>query len=285
MDSKYTYTLAQFPNQKYDTDSLSDQIRESAITVALDYINGFVTNVDIYFNAELSPSEVTILDTVVANHTGEPASEPLPIVRTQILTEALHWVESGDTTQSLYAAESLILDVSAGDTVVAKSFSWPYNIAVKSATIYVTDDMIGDEMVVHEAPNTLVGYLTQPLSVGDTSVYVSESVIDNIRKAYYVGLYVPGEQGIEVGQVLEIDLKTNALKILDPSPSAADVYSYVAMCSKLIPNLLFTTTDKVEIGKTIPTASRLPANIPLRVYYKNNNGKAKKVSIFVEYIY
>lgn len=283
----YNYSINDFPNLKYDSDRLAKEIFDSSIVVGLNFIAGNLTGVDINFKADLSVEEKATLDSIIANHSGEPLPHPdeIPIIRAEILTEATHWVESGRTTQAMFAAQSLLLDVSSADLEVTKNFSWPYNIAVKSATIYVTDDMVGDEMTVHEAPNTLIGYSTQPLNVGDTSIYVSETVLENIMIGYYVGLYQPGEEGIEIGQVLEIDLKNSCLKLLTPSDVSADAYSYVAMCSKMIPELLFTCTQKIEIGKTIPTASRLPANIPIRIYYKNNNAKAKKVSIFVEYLY
>jgi len=281
----YAYNITDFLNDKVDIERLTLEISSSSITIALDHIDSTRIEVSISFKADLSVSEKTTLDTIVANHAGEPLAEESPIVRAQILTEAPSWVMKGETTQALFAAESLIIDVSSGDTEVAKSFSWLYDIAIKSATIYVSEDMIGDEIVVHEAPNTLIGYLTQALNAGDTSVYVSETVLENIKKAYYVGLYVPGEEGIPISQVMGIDLHQSALSIYPASDISADPYSYVAMCSKMIPKLIFTSTQKIEVGKTIPTASRLPANIPVRVYYKNNNGKAKKLSIFVEYLY
>jgi hypothetical protein len=281
----YNYILTDFLNDKCDTARLTQEIQQSSIIIALDYINTTTADVTIYFKDELSIGDKSTLDGIIANHSGEPLPEESPIIKAQILTEAAKWVEAGDTTQELFSAQSLIIDVSDGDLEIAKNFSWPYTIAIKSGTIYVTEDMIGDEMSVHEAPNTLIGYLMQPLNVGDTSMYVSETVIQNMRKAYYVGLYQPGEEGIEVSQVLSIDAAHGALSLATPSDVSAGAYSYIAMCGKMIPELLFTINQKIEIGKTLPTANRLPANIPMRVYYKNNNAKAKTVSIFVEYLY
>ena len=280
----YIYNLSDFLNHKVNSDRLIKEIQESSITIALDQLNTDPAQAAIKFKTDLSSGEKTILDTIIANHSGESLPTSIQIVKAEILTEAVHWVESGNTTQALFAAESLVLDVSAGDIEVGKNFSWPYNIAVKSATIYVTPDMVNDEIMVHEAPNTLIGALMQTLAIGDTSIYVSPTVLENIRVGYYIGLYQPGETGIEIAQVLGVDLKEGSLTI-KPSTVNAAAGSYLAMCSKLIPSLLMTTAEKVEIGKTIPTASRLPANIPIRIIYKNINGKAKRVSFFVEYIY
>lgn len=61
-----------FPNHKENTDRLTLEIRASAITVALDYITTAGDDCTIYFKADLSTDNVTILDSVVAAHSGEP---------------------------------------------------------------------------------------------------------------------------------------------------------------------------------------------------------------------
>lgn len=282
----YTYSITDFPNQKVNSDRLIAEITKSAITVALDCINTDPSYVFIIFKDVLSVADRSTLDAIVVNHSGEPLPSAPQIVKAQILTEAPYWIESNNALQELYAAESILLDVLSGVTETSTKFSFPYNIGVKSATIYVTDDMVGDQIIVHEGPNTLIGYLTSPINSGDTVIYVSDTVIQNIKIGYYVDLYVPGDdEGIEIGQVIDINTNDRCLTIHTPSQISADTDSYLSMCGKLIPRLDITCNQKIEIGKTIPTASRLPKNIPIRIIYKNNNGKAKKVSIFVEYIY
>ncbi|HPI81866.1 MAG TPA: hypothetical protein PK122_01390 [Candidatus Paceibacterota bacterium] len=283
-DFKYTYQVTDFPNDKYDLDTLLNQTRSSAITVALDYINGNPSYVDFFFKAELDSGNQTILNAVVAAHDGTPDVQEPAIVRADILTEGLKYVKSGDTTQEFFAAKTLLVDVSSGETTKIKDFSWPFPIALKSGTIFVSSAMVGDELEVHVAPNTLVGALIAPLNVGDTSMYVSPTVLENVKRGYYVGLYQPGADGIEISRVISIDTENSALKIY-PSDVSANAGSYIAMCSKIIPYLYMSHTEKIEIGKQMPTGQRVPANIPIRVIYKNNNGLDKKVSFFIEYLY
>jgi hypothetical protein len=283
MNYGYSYNLSSFPNEKCDISRLNQEVHDSIITIALDYINKNDVQVTLYFKAELSDDEEIILSQIIANHSGDPFPDELPIVKAEILTEGIQYVEAGDTTQSFYRAETLILDVSSGDIEVYKDFSWPFNIGLKSATLYVRDEMVGDEMHIHEAPNTLIGVITQPLNVGDTSLYASDTVFDYIHKGYYIGLYQPGDTGIEISVVISIDIKNKCLEIY-PSDVSADAGSYVAMCSKIMP-YCYLTPGKIELGKTIPTAQRLPANVPIRLYYKNNNGQAKQVCFFVEYFF
>lgn len=63
------------------------------------------------------------------------------------------------------------------------------------------------------------------------------------------------------------------------------VGSYLSMSTTLIRNLYLHSQHTVDIGKTLPTGQRIPANVPIRILYHNNNGVQKKISFFVEYLY
>lgn len=67
---KYTYTVTQFLNDKYDISKLNREIASSNITIAIDYISGDETSVDIFFKAELSNEELIILNGIIISHDG-----------------------------------------------------------------------------------------------------------------------------------------------------------------------------------------------------------------------
>ena len=240
----------------------------------------------IFFKADLSSGDQTILDGIVAAHSGEPLPNAVQIVKSEILTEHIKFVEAGDTTQGMYAAQSIIIDVSAGESEKIVDFKWPYDIALMSGTLGVSEDMLGDDFTIDIGPNTLIGALIAPLNVGDTSIYVSETVLSNIKKGFYIGLYnAGGDTGTEIAQVIDRDDANSALTLSSPSDVSANIGSPIAMCAKLIPNLYLHSIDKIEIGKDLPTGQRIPKNLPVRVHYHNNNSVAKKISFFVEFLY
>jgi len=71
--TKYSYSVsADFPNQLVNPTTLTTQIQASAIVIALDYIEVTGDDCDIWFKDALSGGDQTILDTVVANHSGAP---------------------------------------------------------------------------------------------------------------------------------------------------------------------------------------------------------------------
>ena len=66
---KYSYT------KTVAVDRLTVEIQASSITVALDHITALGTAVDVYFKAELSVGEKTVLDGVVTSHVPTPLAE------------------------------------------------------------------------------------------------------------------------------------------------------------------------------------------------------------------
>ena len=78
MDTKYTYSIStDFPNHKVDPSRLQAEIRASAIVTAQDYISTSGDACDVYFKADLSVGDKTLLDGIVAAHSGEPL-DPVP---------------------------------------------------------------------------------------------------------------------------------------------------------------------------------------------------------------
>ena len=68
----YTYT-----KDHVSISRLIQEIHNSIITVALDYINAIETELDIIFKSSLTPDEKAILDVIVTNHTGESLPEDI----------------------------------------------------------------------------------------------------------------------------------------------------------------------------------------------------------------
>lgn len=279
-DFSYQYNLVQFKNKIVSVDRLTQEIQSSEITIVLDYINTYNSYVDIFFKAELPTNDKLLLDGIVANHSGELLPEESPIVRTEVLTEHMQYVEAGTTTQGLFACESIVVDVASGDTIKIVDVSWKFNTALKTGTLPVSQDMVGDELIIEIGSNTLIGAVAIPVNPGDDTIYVSPTVLQNIKVGYYLDLY-PSQT--ELGRVIQVN--TNNIKLDRTVSSALSPGTYLSMTVKIIPYLYFSTPTTIDIGKTMPTGNRIPANVKIRIKYYNNNGKAKKMSFFVEYLF
>lgn len=74
--TKYAYSIqSDFPNHKVNTSRLLSEIQGSAIVTALDRIDTSDDNCDVWFKDALSAGDETILDGLVAVHSGEPLPE------------------------------------------------------------------------------------------------------------------------------------------------------------------------------------------------------------------
>jgi hypothetical protein len=71
--TNYSFTIASdFPNGKMDSDRLMQEVRSSAIVTALDYVSSADGGCSIVFKDALSNGDVTILNGIVAAHSGAP---------------------------------------------------------------------------------------------------------------------------------------------------------------------------------------------------------------------
>jgi len=91
--SQYTYTKT-----PADAGSLTEEIQESAITIALDYITLLGDQVSIFFKADLSSAEEEVLDDVILSHTGDPLPQnechEVSVTNSEISTRLSYPVES-----------------------------------------------------------------------------------------------------------------------------------------------------------------------------------------------
>ena len=80
--TKYTYSIADdTANGIVNSDSLSEEISNSNIVTALDYVESSEDVLDVWFKDSLSTGDETILDSLVDAHTGA-STEPDPIIVT-----------------------------------------------------------------------------------------------------------------------------------------------------------------------------------------------------------
>lgn len=128
MANKYTFSiLNDFPYSKVNSLRLTDEIQESGVTIALDYINTSDDDCDIWFKAGLPSDDETTLSGIVSSHSGEAPdvitppimSDGRPLVRadTRPLETQTYFTMSGDTTSGIGDGKTLIWDFSDDEDV------------------------------------------------------------------------------------------------------------------------------------------------------------------------
>jgi len=206
-ETKYTYNIIDFPNDKVDINKLENEIRESDITTALDYINSNASICDIWFKAELSILDSTAtLPAIIAAHDGEHISDEeaphmpdgRPIVRadTRPLFTETYFTMAGDSGTEIGAGQHLEWDFSDSTTniytgpevpagmkckQVLMTFKCP--VYLKDGTIYFFDTKFGsyiDMDVVVPAgnyyPNPEGTIPASALGLGGNGMYAYTSI-------------------------------------------------------------------------------------------------------------
>jgi len=155
MAEKYTYPYSNFLYNKANLSSLSQEIGDSDIAIALDYINSDNAEVDVWFKAVLPSADETTLSGIVAAHEGEPPAiitapimeDGRPLVRadTRPLNTETYFTMAGDTASGIGDGASMAWNMDEdddwfdiGDGYKKKIFKLTFNheIYLKDGSIY-----------------------------------------------------------------------------------------------------------------------------------------------------
>lgn len=126
MSVKYTFQFSDFLNGIVDPNRLSHEISTSNIVTALDYINTYQDECDIWFKEQLSATDSTTLNILVSLHNGEPIIEVdptprmpdgRPIVRsdTRPFNTSTYFTSAGDDSTNIGNGIDLTWDFSNDD--------------------------------------------------------------------------------------------------------------------------------------------------------------------------
>lgn len=275
----YSYTLEEFKNGIVNLDSLEKEIRDSDILVALAFItlNG---DVIISFKAELSDNDENILNEIVANHTGEALKES-NIVDVNLITENKKTIEHGfELPNKFYMSESWTLDINASEGEQSFYISKPFPISLLNAKLQVTEEMVNDTMEAYVGDPMTVGIVAVDASEGATELYVNPESLAYLKIGRFVGI-----NNQLFNRIIDVDLTTNKIKLQYPIDFDISAYTYIQLIIKIADNLFFNSVQSLDIGQAVPTGQRVPANMPIKIIYKNYSGKSKKVMLFIEYLY
>ncbi len=179
----------------------------------------------------------------------------------------------------------------AANTITEQDFSWEIPINVISATIVTSADMTGDLITWLVAPNITIGGITSDISISNTVINVSQTVVDNIKIGFKIRVANaadPANAFEDLGIVLNVDKDNFQITVSTAATQAwaAALPTLVQMSVYYIENAEIGPPAKIEIGKDKIGASYLPANTILRAYYDNKHvTDAKTFYAYVEYLY
>lgn len=190
-----------------------------------------------------------------------------------------------DGVGSNYQFESIDIAISASVGWYEKSFSFPMNIAIFGGSCLLDAEHLGDKLEVLILDSTIVGNITQDIVVSSNEIYVSASVIANIKMGYVVTLY-DGVNTNVLGRVKSIDIENNKITMEFSTTDSFSAFTptYVKMSVYLARYCYLHGVGEMRMGGKVGS-SLVPANTSMKLRYYNSNAVAKKFSFIFEYFY
>jgi len=192
-----------------------------------------------------------------------------------------------DGADGWYQATSIHMAVTGATGTYVEDTSWPCDIILWTATIYIDDQSTGDMFEIIVAPDTAIGYLTASCASSSTTMTVSPTVIAFVQR----GLDLKLNNGTNInnlGRITAIDTNTNTITFETATTNTFAMYTPVYLGIYVIRNYNLSSS-MVGACKCIDFAGKglrgkvIPANTLVRFSYKNNSAIAKDVSIKIEY--
>lgn len=160
MSIKYTYSISEDFSNGVSSDRLIEDIRQSDIVIAIDYINTLGDDCDMYFKSTLSPQDETVLDTVVSGHTGLPLSD--------------------STITSIVGGEGNTVGVSSEKRLLVDIMYSPHAINGDAHTGILDDIQIPESIVRNNELLTLSGTLYDDINIHTGNLDIHRQLDDNI---------------------------------------------------------------------------------------------------------
>ena len=172
------------------------------------------------------------------------------------------------------------------DVITTRDFTWPYPVTVLEIKLYVEDQNKGDKIGLQVGPDTIIGVITSPVSIGATSITVSSTVLDYLMNGYNLSL-TDGVNTDDCGRVNNINTSTSTVTFSTPTTHSFSHTSptYVRQTVRVIDDFTLGPKWLISVGDSKIGGAYVPSNTIVRTIYTNNENYSKTLYAQIEYLY
>ena len=182
-------------------------------------------------------------------------------------------------TNDFYMTEGIYFDIPAGVGTSTFNYFIPVKSCVYGFKLAVTSNHVGDECSAIFNPETIVGGVTRPISIGDTTINVSETVTQYVVPGF--SIVIDGEEHY----VTDTNITAGTLTVRETFTAHHNPGTYVRINPYIIKTYQMALVGMQDIGYGKMGGKMMIAGDCIRILYKNNNGVAKRLSVNMEYTY
>jgi hypothetical protein len=259
------------------------EVQKSSIKYCLSDINVVGNTSYITFKEELSTEDEVTLTELVNNHNASIIAGGDDVSEVSVVEIPKYALQEIDRT---YIERSIVIPT---DTTVGPhttSFQFRYPVVLLGGDLYLTPDMIGDEVkvIIHFAPDDIVGALPEPAVTGNDYIMVnSEAVLSGyIWKSYELTMVRSDGSEYFIGECIRVE----GNKVILDRALTEDLTAglYVKCVAAPVPYLKVTSSvGSIRIGDGTTRGAYMPKDSVMECIYTNNSLKEKDVGYMIEY--
>lgn len=215
----------------------------------------------------------TVEPTTCPNNNGHTINSSLTTITETVSTST---VTAEENSNGYFETQTIVVNVPTGTPgdVTEHDISWPMPITLWRTLLTPTSDLVGDEISVLAAPETVVGVLTAPASIGATTINVNSTVTDNVWRGFLITLDDTVNKDV-VGRVTNVDKVGGTISFQTPTSFAYAPGTPVKISIYVLNSIQIVNTETMDIGVKGFKGKTIDVGTILRIYYTNNSGTSK----------
>lgn len=312
VETTYIKSLSvDFPNGKINSSKLTNEIRTSVISVALERIDREDDTVKIVFKDVLTSGDQAVLDSLVSQHDGQVDQEPTIVkISEEDIPTGGHWSTYSDK-----------LTAASGQSATLE-LSFPFPVSCLTMEFETINKQEEDTLDLVVAPDTVIAITSEDIGtvsawtaqnyvVGNKVSYTHptlgsrvytcvQSTVSNeppTNKAYWSHGYkiaLSSTQYTEIGYYLSVgsdDLgrvisKTSSVVYVEKAPTGSHSSgTQVKQNIYMMKGFYLGVPTKNIIGEGKIGGTYIPADTVCRLTYHNNGGGTDTIYGILEYLY
>ena len=193
-------------------------------------------------------------------------------------------VTINENSDGYFETTHIVMNIPSGATgdVYVQDVTWPMDILLWKTLLTPSTDMLGDVINVLASPETAIGTLTATANIGDSTIVVDSTAIQNIQRGFLVTL----DDGVNknvCGRCTGIDTVNSTISFQTATSHSFSSGTPVKISVYVLKDIHIVDTNTINMGDKGIKGKTIPAGSILRIQYTNNTALSKTVYWRTEY--
>lgn len=164
--------------------------------------------------------------------------------------------------------------------------SFPFKMAIWEMSLTQDSSNKGDIISIQLGENTPASYLTQPASIGDTTLNVHEGFLPLVFAGNEIGVVEPGGTYRQYpGLITAVDRVDNTITVQQPLTANYPAGSPILFSTYPVRNMYCDSGQRMDLGNKGLRTRDIPANTPITIIYVDNTMNDRATDVYLQLQY